>query len=79
MTLGYQCQYVKYKHRDLLCKNIERASMPLVTYSAIHKAAVQRSAAVGTTSETVPATSPIHGLREFQELYQAKSWYSQQL
>ena len=25
-------------------------------------------------SETVAATSPIHGLWEFQELYQAKSW-----
>ena len=44
MTSGYQCQHVKYKHRDFLCKNIERAVIPLVTYSAIHKAAVQRSA-----------------------------------
>ena len=28
---------------------------------------------VGTNSETVPATGPIHGLRDFQELSQAKS------
>ena len=78
--VGYQCQHdLKCKHTGLLCRNIERAWVPLVTYSDVHKAAVQRSAAVGTTSETVPASGPIHGLRELQELSQEKSWYSQQL
>ena len=34
---------------------------------------------VGMTSETVPPTGPIHGFRDFQELYQAKSWNSCEL
>ena len=35
--------------------------------------------AVGMTSETVPPIGPIHGCRDFQELYQAKSWNSCEL
>ena len=29
-------------------------------------------------SETIPATGPIHSLRDFQELFQAKSWNGQE-
>ena len=34
---------------------------------------------VGMTPRVVPTTSSIHGLWEFQELYQAKSWNGQEL
>ena len=42
--------------------------------SAIHKAAGQAFSRQELPPGTVPAAGPIHGLWEFQELSQAKSW-----
>ena len=42
--------------------------------SAIHKAADRHSSQLEPPQGAVPATSSIHSLWEFQELYQAKSW-----
>ena len=42
--------------------------------SAIHKAADQAFSRLKWPPGAVPAASSIHGLWEFQELYQAKSW-----
>ena len=43
-------------------------------YSAIHKAASRHSSWLEPPPGAVPAAGSIHGLWEFQELYQAKSW-----
>ena len=42
--------------------------------SAIHRATGQAFSRQERPSETIPATGSFHGLWEFQELYQAKSW-----
>ena len=54
------------------------SSVRAMFYSAIHKAAGQVFSRQEWPSETVPAASSIHGLLEFQELYQAKSWNSRE-
>ena len=48
-------------------------------YSAIHKATSGRSSQLEPLPGTIPATGSIHGLWEFQEFYQAKSWNGQEL
>ena len=48
-------------------------------YSTIYKAASRHSFRLEPPPWAVPATISIHGLWEFQELYQAKSWNGQEL
>ena len=58
-------------------KTSSHATLILVN-SAIHKAAGQASSQLERTPGVVPAAGSIHGLWEFQELYQAKSWNSRE-
>ena len=53
-----------------------KAPQPLlpIPNSAIHKAAGRHSSQLEPPPGAVPAAGSIHGLWEFQELYQAKSW-----
>ena len=46
--------------------------------SAIHEAAGQKFSQLEQPQRPVPTGSSIHGLWEFQELYQAKSWNGQE-
>ena len=51
-------------------KSISRRKPVLTIHSAIHKAAVSRSA----SRSALTVRSPIHSLTDFQELYQSKLW-----
>ena len=55
---------------DFICLNYSALKTAL-TNSNIHKAVGRR---LERPPEVVPAAGSIHGLWEFQELYQAKSW-----
>ena len=60
----------KQKKKDFLSTVKTELPFSKGTYSAIYKAAGQAFSWRGRPPGTIPAAGPIHGLWEFQELYQ---------